>query len=93
MPMQKLNPKLLSEIRKQVEDIVDQKLSKQKEPQHFLTREEGAAFCRTSQTNFDRWVASRDIRSIRMYGRVLFSRNWLIADLEKMNEESLKKEV
>lgn len=82
--MKQINAMLLVEIRKQVEDVVDQKLSNQKEPQHFLTREEAAEFCRTSQTNFDRWVAAGDIRSIRMYGRVLFSRNWLIDDLQKM---------
>lgn len=86
--MRHLNSIIIAEIRKQVEELVDQKLLKSQEPKHFLTREEAAEFCRTSLTNFDRWVAQGHIRFIRMNGRVLFSRHWLIADLEKMQGET-----
>ncbi|KYG77172.1 helix-turn-helix domain-containing protein [Roseivirga echinicomitans] len=82
--MRHLNSIIIAEIRKQVEDLVDQKLSKSQEPQHFLTREEAAEFCRTSLTNFDRWVAKGLIRAIKVHGRILFSRHWVIADLEEM---------
>jgi hypothetical protein len=82
--MKYLNSIIITEIRKQVEEEVNQKLSSNQESKHFLTREEAAVFCRTSLTNFDRWVAQSHIRYIQINGRILFSRHWLIADLEKL---------